>query len=69
MWIRGGRASRGGVRVLLNQYTSLLAEHVHSTLVSFKRAVRRADSTQLAALCDLLAVDIVGKKNSTFTFM
>ncbi|XP_028033518.1 probable E3 ubiquitin-protein ligase HERC2 [Bombyx mandarina] len=61
MWCRGGRSSRGGVRSLLNQYTVLLSEHVQSTLSSFSRAVHGADNTQLVALCDLLASDIVGR--------
>lgn len=64
MWTRGGRSTRGGVRALLTQYIELLAEHVQSTLCSFSRAVHRADNTQLVALCDLVAADIVGKNNN-----
>ncbi|XP_026727805.1 probable E3 ubiquitin-protein ligase HERC2 [Trichoplusia ni] len=61
MWTRGGRSTRGGVRVLLTQYIELLAEHVQSTLGSFSRAVHRADNTQLVSLCDLITADIVGR--------
>nr|XP_026484631.1 probable E3 ubiquitin-protein ligase HERC2 isoform X1 [Vanessa tameamea] len=61
MWSRGGRSSRGGVRSLLTQYTSLLSEHVQSTLGYFTRAVHKADNTQLIALCDLIGADIVGR--------
>lgn len=60
MWSRGGRSSRGGARALLTQYTALLSEHVHSVLAYFSRAVRKADNTQLVALCDLISADIVG---------
>ncbi|KAL0895990.1 hypothetical protein ABMA27_011981 [Loxostege sticticalis] len=61
MWSRGGRSTRGGVRALMTQYAALLAEHVHSTLSSFSRAVHRADNTQLVALCDVIISDIVGR--------
>ncbi|KAJ8734224.1 hypothetical protein PYW07_014775 [Mythimna separata] len=61
MWSRGGRSTRGGVRALITQYIELLAEHVQSTLSSFARAVHRADNTQLIALCELVAADIVGR--------
>ncbi|XP_045760290.1 probable E3 ubiquitin-protein ligase HERC2 isoform X8 [Maniola jurtina] len=61
MWSRGGRSTRGGVRSLLTQYTSLLSEHVHSTLSCFSRAVHKADNDQLVALCDLISADIVGR--------
>lgn len=61
MWSRGGRSTRGGVRALITQYIELLAEHVQSTLCLFTKAVHRADNTQLNALCELVAADIVGK--------
>lgn len=61
MWSRGGRSTRGGVRTILTQYMSLLAEHVQSTLCSFIRAVHKADNPQLVALCDLIAADIIGE--------
>ncbi|CAG4926206.1 unnamed protein product [Colias eurytheme] len=61
MWSRGGRSTRGGVRNLLTQYATLLAEHVQSTLTCFVRAVHTADSTQLTSLCDLISADIVGR--------
>ncbi|CAH2243797.1 jg12710 [Pararge aegeria aegeria] len=61
MWSRGGRSTRGGVQSLLTQYTTLLSEHVHSTLSCFSRAVHRADNAQLVALCDLVSADIVGR--------
>ncbi|XP_052754599.1 probable E3 ubiquitin-protein ligase HERC2 isoform X2 [Galleria mellonella] len=61
MWYRGGRSTRGGVRALITQYTALLADHVHSTLACFTRAVHRANNEQLTALCDLIAADIVGR--------
>lgn len=68
MWTRGGRSTRGGVRALVTQYTTLLAEHVTSTLSVFTRAVHRADNTQLVALCDLIAADIVGKVHFELLF-
>lgn len=61
MWTRGGRSTRGGVQVLMTNYTALLAEHVQSTLCLFSRAVHTADSSQLATLCDIISADIVGK--------
>ncbi|XP_047031157.1 probable E3 ubiquitin-protein ligase HERC2 [Helicoverpa zea] len=61
MWSRGGRSTRGGVRALMTQYIELLAEHVQTTLRYFTRAVHRADSAQLVALCELIAADIVGR--------
>ncbi|CAH0405793.1 unnamed protein product [Chilo suppressalis] len=61
MWTRGGRSTRGGVRILITQYTALLADHVQSTLSTFSRAVHRADDAQLVALCDVIASDIVGR--------
>ncbi|XP_038209493.1 probable E3 ubiquitin-protein ligase HERC2, partial [Zerene cesonia] len=61
MWSRGGRSTRGGVRNLLTQYATLLAEHVQSTLTCFVRAVHSADNTQLTSLCDLISADIVGR--------
>ncbi|XP_068628740.1 probable E3 ubiquitin-protein ligase HERC2 [Battus philenor] len=61
MWSRGGRNTRGGVRVLLTQYTALLAEHVQTTLGCFSRAVHRADNQQLVALCDVISADITGR--------
>ncbi|KAJ0180993.1 hypothetical protein K1T71_003078 [Dendrolimus kikuchii] len=61
MWSRGGRSTRGGVRVILTQYIGLLAEHVQSTLCSFIRAVHKVDNPQMVTLCDLIAADIVGR--------
>ncbi|XP_049884481.1 probable E3 ubiquitin-protein ligase HERC2 isoform X2 [Pectinophora gossypiella] len=61
MWSRGGRSTRGGVRALMTQYTTLLSDHVQSTLSSFCRAVHRANNEQLVALCDVIAADIVGR--------
>ncbi|XP_013183359.2 probable E3 ubiquitin-protein ligase HERC2 [Amyelois transitella] len=61
MCYRGGRSTRAGVRALLTEYTTLLSEHVQSTLSSFKRSVHRADDSQLVALCDLISADIVGR--------
>ncbi|KAL4709830.1 hypothetical protein ACJJTC_001284, partial [Scirpophaga incertulas] len=61
MWSRGGRSTRGGVRAILTEYTSLLADHVQSTLSTFCRAVYRADNAQLVAICEVIAADIVGR--------
>ncbi|CAK1599489.1 unnamed protein product [Parnassius mnemosyne] len=61
MWSRGGRSTRGGVRALLTQYSTLLAEHVEATLDSFTRALHRADSDQMVALCDVINSDIIGR--------
>lgn len=61
MWSRGGRSTRGGVRAIFTQYTTLLAEHVQTILSSFVRAIRRANNAQLVSLCDLITADIVGK--------
>ncbi|KAG6464463.1 hypothetical protein O3G_MSEX014531 [Manduca sexta] len=61
MWCRGGRGTRAGVRALLAHYAQLLADHVHSTLGAFCRALHRADDAQLVTLCDLIATDIVGR--------
>lgn len=69
MWTRGGRSTRGGVRVIFTQYTSLLADHVQAILSSFVRAIRRGSNSQLVALCDLIMTDIVGKTKNVKLFM